>query len=138
MVYMAGQTFDTYGEKHATKHTFVKVNIKLYAWQLKYTARYLFDIQHTKHHFFCQALAGHFLRVGKTTNRHGKMKRYNVIVKLRTQQFLKHQVNDLLQLTTYLDKKYAGQWTWFNVFDSRTRQQVANFTNKRRPVSATV
>ncbi len=110
----------------------------LYVWQLKHTARHLFDIKHTlNNNFFKPVWQATFCgRVKRQTDT--VMKRYNVIVKLRTQQFLKYQVNDLLKFTAYLDKEHAGQWTWYNVFDRRTRQQVANFTNKRRPVSATV
>ena len=83
-------------------------------------------------------LAGHKCGRAKRQTKHGKMKRYNVIVKLKTQQFLKYKVNDLLKFTAWLDKKYTGQWTWYNVFDSKTRLQVGNFTNKNRPILATI
>ena len=64
-------------------------------------------------------------------------KKYTCIVKTGPQKFVKYRLNDLIKFTTFLDRNWSG-WTWFNVFDNRTRLQVANFTKKQKPSSSRV
>lgn len=59
--------------------------------------------------------------------------RYNVIIKANADTFLKYRnVSDLLKLTYWLDVNWPG-WRFFNVFDSKSKNQIASFTNKNRP-----
>ena len=59
-------------------------------------------------------------------------KKYTCIVKTGPKKFVKYRLNDLIKFTTFLDLNWSD-WRWFNVFDNRTRVQVANFTKKHRP-----
>ena len=59
------------------------------------------------------------------------MKKYSVIVKTSVGFVKYNNVSNLLSLTEYLDKQYT--WFWFNVYDSRTKQQLNNYTNKNKP-----
>lgn len=61
-------------------------------------------------------------------------KKYKVIAKVGSNKFVKYNVNNLKTFTAFLDKDFSS-WRWFNVFDKKTRKQVANFTNKARPTS---
>jgi hypothetical protein len=61
-------------------------------------------------------------------------KRYTCIVKAGPEKFLKYRLNDLIKFTAFLDRNWS-EWRWFNVFDNRSRLQVANFTKKERPAS---
>lgn len=65
------------------------------------------------------------------------MKRYTCIVKVSDSHFVKYRLNDLLKFTTFLDTQWQG-WRWFNVYDKKTKEQIANFTNKNRPVTSTI
>ena len=70
------------------------------------------------------------------------MKKYKVIVKVSNNQFCKWRCDDLLSLVRFLDKSYPD-WRWFNVFDNiessaKYREQVANFTRTKRPVSKVI
>ena len=64
-------------------------------------------------------------------------KRYVCIVKVADQHFVKYRLNDLLKFTAFLDTRWAS-WRWFNVYDKKTKQQIANFTNRRRPNNSVV
>ena len=65
------------------------------------------------------------------------VKKYTCIVKAGPEKFLKYRLNDLMKFTTFLDRNWSG-WRWFNVFDNRTRLQVASFTKKQKPISPRV
>jgi len=60
------------------------------------------------------------------------MKKYTCIVKSGPDKFLKYRLNDLVKFTSFLDDKWPD-WRWFNVFDNRTKTQVANFTRTSKP-----
>jgi len=72
-------------------------------------------------------------------------KRYIAIVKIRNNPdgsayCVKYRFNDLLKFTRFLDKVWSG-WKWFNVFANiqpGKATQLGSFTNKRRPVSASI
>ena len=57
---------------------------------------------------------------------------YQVIAKVSNDQFVKYNVNNLLSFTTFLDKHYKD-WRWFNVYDKKTKVQIASFTKHNRP-----
>ena len=61
-----------------------------------------------------------------------KMKKYNCIVKVGNDKFLKYRLNDLLKFVEFLDKEWSD-WRWFNVYDKTTKTQLANFTKEHRP-----
>ena len=61
--------------------------------------------------------------------------RYNVIVKVGEERFLKYRnVTNLLRFTSFLDDKHST-WRYFNVFDTVTKKQVGNFTSAHRPTT---
>ena len=68
-------------------------------------------------------------------------KKYVAIVKTGNNAYgaahcVKYRFNDLIKFTEFLDSNWQG-WKWFNVYSNRgknKRQQVANFTNKQRPL----
>jgi len=64
-------------------------------------------------------------------------KRYTCIVKAGREKFVKYRLNDLVKFTVFLDRNWSD-WRWFNVFDNRTRRQLANFTKNERPASPRV
>ena len=74
-----------------------------------------------------------------------KPKRYVAIVKISnnsdgTAYCVKYRFNDLLKFTDFLDKKWS-EWKWYNVFSNRgdnKKRQIANYTNKKRPVKSSV
>ena len=58
---------------------------------------------------------------------------YSVIIKADVHKFLKYKnVTNLLSLTAYLDKNFPT-WKYFNVYSSKTRQQIASFTINDKP-----
>ncbi|MBN1971093.1 MAG: hypothetical protein JW870_17130 [Candidatus Delongbacteria bacterium] len=67
-------------------------------------------------------------------------KKYLAIVKIGnnadgTANCIKYRFDDLLKFAAFLDKKW-DTWKWFNVYSNRgvnKREQVGNFTNKKRP-----
>ena len=59
------------------------------------------------------------------------MDKYVCIVKT-SEKHIKCYVTDLIKFTLYLDKNFTT-WKYFNVFDKKTRQQIANFTINQRP-----
>ncbi len=61
-------------------------------------------------------------------------KKYTCIVKAGPQKFVKYRLNDLVKFTSFLDRNWST-WTWYNVFDNRTRMQVGNFTKYQKPVA---
>lgn len=65
------------------------------------------------------------------------MKRYICIAKVDDQHFVKYRLNDLLKFTAFLDERWKG-WRWFNVYNKQTKEQIANFTNKRRPTTGII
>ncbi len=81
----------------------------------------------------------------RSKNQKSKPKRYIAIVKIRnnkdgTAYCVKYRFDDLLKFTEFLDKKWSG-WKWYNVFSnqgSNRGTQIANFTNRNRPVQKTV
>ena len=68
-------------------------------------------------------------------------KKYIAIVKVAdnpdgSARCLKYRFNDLLKFTAFLDKGWKT-WRWFNVYANRgfgQGEQLANYTNKRRPL----
>lgn len=62
----------------------------------------------------------------------GIMSKYVCIVKT-SQSHLKYHVNDLLKFTAFLDDKHRD-WKFYNVYDKKTREQIASFTINNRPV----
>ena len=60
------------------------------------------------------------------------MNKYDVIVKVQDDKFLKYHSDNLANFTEFLDKTYPS-WRWFNVYDSKTKQQVGNYTKQSRP-----
>lgn len=64
-------------------------------------------------------------------------KRYTCIAKVDDEHFVKYRLNDLLKFVAFLDQRWTG-WRWFNVYDKRTKQQLASFTNRRRPDRSTI
>lgn len=77
--------------------------------------------------------------------KHNKPKAYIAIAKVAdkadgTAHCVKFRFNNLLKFTIFLDTKWSG-WRWYNVFSNRGNDkgnQVANFTNKNRPLTKTV
>lgn len=65
---------------------------------------------------------------------HKKDKLYTIICKTNADKFVKYRCSDLLSLVNFLDTSYPG-WRWFNVYDKKTKEQIANFTTNRRPIS---
>ncbi len=64
--------------------------------------------------------------------------KYTVIIKVGAEHFVKyHAVNNLIRLTSYLDSRFPD-WKYFNVYDKKTRRQVANYTQKDRPTKPKV
>ena len=58
---------------------------------------------------------------------------YNIIVKVGEDTFLKYRrVTNLLRFTGWLDKQHSS-WRWFNVYDAKTRTQVASYTKASKP-----
>jgi hypothetical protein len=66
-----------------------------------------------------------------------RQKKYTCIAKAASEKFVKYRLNDLIKFTTFLDKQWPD-WRWFNVFDNRTKTQVANFTKVNRPTRSRV
>lgn len=64
-------------------------------------------------------------------------KKYTIIAKVGNEKFVKYRCSDLLSLVRFLDKSWPD-WRWFNVFDKRTKEQIANFTTKNRPQTKTI
>lgn len=60
-------------------------------------------------------------------------KLYVIIAKVDNDKFVKYRCSDLVSLTLFLDKEYPG-WRWFNVFDKKSKEQIANFTTNNRPL----
>jgi hypothetical protein len=76
------------------------------------------------------------LKLMKTKN---KPKKYVCNIKVgnnpdKSAKCVKYRSNDLLKLTSFLDKKFPT-WTWYNVFLKETGQQISSFTNKKRPIT---
>lgn len=64
-------------------------------------------------------------------------KKYTIIAKVTADRFVKYRCSDLLSLARFLDKSWPD-WRWFNVFDKRTKEQIANFTKNNRPQTKTL
>lgn len=60
------------------------------------------------------------------------IKKYRVIAKVGNDKFVKYNVNNLILFTQFLDRSYE-KWRWFNVYDKKTKNQIANFTVNNRP-----
>lgn len=65
------------------------------------------------------------------------MKKYTCIVKINNDKFLKYRVDNLISFTNYLDKNWK-EWKYFNVFDKKTKKQIANFTQSKRPTTSEI
>lgn len=66
------------------------------------------------------------------------MKKYRVIAKVGNDKFVKHNVNNLVKYTDYLNKTFGG-FRWMNVYKyikGKKGEQLANFTSKNPPKSA--
>lgn len=61
------------------------------------------------------------------------MDKYVCIVKT-LDNHLKYHVTDLIKFTSFLDSNFPT-WKYFNVYDSKTKDQIANFTINKRPTS---
>lgn len=60
--------------------------------------------------------------------------KYTVIAKVETSKFVKYRTTDLLSFTKYLDTSFPD-WRYFNVYDKKSKEQIANFTKKNRPIT---
>lgn len=63
--------------------------------------------------------------------------KYRVIVKASPGsdgKFVKYRVTNLLKFTEFLDKNYP-KWTWMNVFNYNTGDQITSYTCRNRPTS---
>ena len=59
--------------------------------------------------------------------------RYTVICKVGVDDFKKWRaVTNLIRFTEFLDTTYPS-WRFYNVFDSKTKEQIASYTQKRKP-----
>jgi len=69
-----------------------------------------------------------------------KKEQYKVIVKIwegskrGEDSFKKWHVWNLLKLVEFLDQKFPN-WKWFNVYDKRTKEQIASYTKNNRPTA---
>lgn len=63
--------------------------------------------------------------------------KYVCIVKVSDTDFVKYHVRNLINFSKFLDSKYP-EWRWFNVFNAKTREQLANYTKNKRPLTAKV
>ena len=60
-------------------------------------------------------------------------KRYTIIVKVDQDNFIKvPYVKNVVTFTKWLDR-IQPSWKYFNVYNDKTRVQVASFTNKNKP-----
>ena len=62
------------------------------------------------------------------------VKKYKVIAKVGSSDFKKWTASNLLTFTNFLDQNYPN-WRWFNVYDKKTKTQLANYTKKKRPTT---
>ncbi|MDO1450729.1 hypothetical protein Q0590_30935 [Rhodocytophaga aerolata] len=63
------------------------------------------------------------------------MKKYKVIAKVDSKDFVRYNVNDLLKFTSFLDTQFP-KWRWFNVYrytKDGNGEQLQSFTSKNRP-----
>jgi hypothetical protein len=60
------------------------------------------------------------------------MSKYKIIVKVDDVKFLKYHSDNLVNFTGFLDNEYPS-WRWFNVYDSKSEKQIANYTRNSRP-----
>jgi len=60
------------------------------------------------------------------------MKQLRIIVKVNQDSYHKYHSKNLLSFVKFLDKDYPT-WRWFNVYDSDSGYQLANYTINRRP-----
>ena len=66
------------------------------------------------------------------------MKKYKVIAKVGSDDFVKYNVNNLKKFASFLDKSFPN-WRWFNVYEYKKDgkgQQLGNFTKNNRPRTA--
>jgi len=67
------------------------------------------------------------------------MRKYSIIAKYgnnpdKSAKTVKYRnVTNLVRLAEYLDKHFPT-WTWCNVYDMATKQQLSNFTKHNRPL----
>ena len=60
---------------------------------------------------------------------------YTTITKVGVDQFVKYRnVSNLIRFTHFLDNKFPT-WRYFNVYDKKSKKQVASFTKENRPFS---
>jgi hypothetical protein len=65
------------------------------------------------------------------------MKKYRVITKVGNNpdgsaRCVRYRCSDLISYCVFLDKNFPF-WTWTNVYDKETGEQVGNFTKNNRP-----
>lgn len=59
----------------------------------------------------------------------------SVIVKVDAEKFVKYDyVNNLVSFTGFLDRTFPN-WRYMNVFDRKSKTQIANFTRKNKPTA---
>lgn len=61
-------------------------------------------------------------------------RRYTVIAKvgIGNEHYKWRQVTNLLRFTSFLDNKYPN-WKYFNVYCSKSKEEIARFTCKDKP-----
>jgi len=69
-----------------------------------------------------------------TVNTPTKEKKYKCIAKVGNEKFVKYRLSNLISFANFLDRAWKD-WRWFNVYDKRTGEQLANYTRKNRPTS---
>jgi hypothetical protein len=63
---------------------------------------------------------------------------YNIIIKIGGEEFAKYrQVTDLLRFVQFANTRFP-QWRYMNVFDHKSKEQVASYTRKNPPTKKTV
>ena len=61
---------------------------------------------------------------------------YICIVKT-PEKWLKYHVRNLITFASFLDKEHS-HWLYFNVYEVKTRKQVASFTKHAKPTKKSV
>jgi hypothetical protein len=66
-------------------------------------------------------------------------KKYIVISKVGnnkdgTASCVRYHVSDLMKYAEFLDQRFPD-WTWSNIYDKVSKNQLGSFTKKSRPIS---
>lgn len=59
---------------------------------------------------------------------------YRAIAKVGADDFKKWHVRNLLSFVDFLDREHPT-WRFFNVYCSKTKEQLASYTKNRRPTT---